>query len=63
MRLAGDSRVEMTLLYHGLIDPRGRFGSYLGALLVAQFGWVNSLWILGAFLFQFFPLGLFGMDW
>lgn len=40
----------------------GSFGSFLGALLVAQIGYVNSLWILVGICGVFVPVGMFGMD-
>lgn len=39
-----------------------RFGSFLGALLVAQIGYVGSLWILVGICVIFIPVGIFGMD-
>lgn len=41
---------------------RRRFGSFLGALLVAQIGYVYSLWLLVGICAIFLPVGFFGMD-
>ncbi|CAM9804462.1 unnamed protein product, partial [Ascophyllum nodosum] len=46
----------------GMKNALKGFGSAMGALLVSQIGWINSLWILVGFLFLFLPLGVFGMD-
>eukprot|EP00903_Cladosiphon_okamuranus_P007581 g7354.t1 len=37
-------------------------GSFLGALLVAQIGYVYGLWALAAICAVFLPVGVFGMD-
>ncbi|CAM9497833.1 unnamed protein product [Ascophyllum nodosum] len=46
----------------GMKNALKGFGSAMGALLVSQIGWINSLWILVGFLFLFLPLGVLGMD-
>ncbi|CBJ30465.1 putative membrane transporter (ISS) [Ectocarpus siliculosus] len=46
----------------GMKNALKGFGSFLGALLVAQIGYVNSLWILVGICAFFVPVGIFGMD-
>ncbi|CAM9266029.1 unnamed protein product, partial [Hapterophycus canaliculatus] len=46
----------------GMKNALKGFGSFLGALLVAQIGYVNSLWILVGICGVFVPVGIFGMD-
>ncbi|CAM9245362.1 unnamed protein product [Scytosiphon promiscuus] len=46
----------------GMKNALKGFGSFLGALLVAQIGYVDSLWILVGICGIFVPVGIFGMD-
>ncbi|CAM9980606.1 unnamed protein product, partial [Pylaiella littoralis] len=46
----------------GMKNALKGFGSFLGALLVAQIGYVGGLWILVGFCAVFVPVGIFGMD-
>ncbi|CAM9206355.1 unnamed protein product [Ectocarpus fasciculatus] len=46
----------------GMKNALKGFGSFMGALLVAQIGYVNSLWILVGICAFFVPVGIFGMD-
>ncbi|CAB1108883.1 unnamed protein product [Ectocarpus sp. CCAP 1310/34] len=46
----------------GMKNALKGFGSFLGALLVAQIGYVKSLWILVGICAFFVPVGIFGMD-
>eukprot|EP00752_Nemacystus_decipiens_P003165 g2929.t1 len=46
----------------GMKNALKGFGSFLGALLVAQIGYVYGLWVLVGICAIFLPVGVFGMD-
>eukprot|EP00903_Cladosiphon_okamuranus_P018339 g16871.t1 len=46
----------------GMKNALKGFGSFMGAVLVAQIGYAYGLWVLVGICVIFFPLGFFGMD-